>query len=174
MSERVIPRGLSVDLLSPKTLHMATEADFWKRVSIGTESECWLWNGELTVGKTVYGRASIGGERHQAHRVAWATANGSIPAGVVICHRCDNPLCCNPAHLFAGTLRDNMQDMLAKGRGNKPFGERHGCSVLTEDRVKEIRQRCTDGEARKSVAASLGVSRSTIDLIMKRKIWRRV
>lgn len=90
---------------------------FWSKVA-KTDS-CWLWKAGVNKG---YGQFAFSIHKHvpwmrQAHRVAWELSNGSIPAGLSVLHRCDVPLCVNPAHLFLGTHTDNMRDMVAKGRG---------------------------------------------------------
>ena len=88
-----------------------TEAAFWAQVKKGPG--CWVWQG--TVNAQGYGRVrrgAIGG----AHRVSWVIANGAIPDGMHICHKCDNPPCVRPDHLFAGTRSDNMKDCTSKGR----------------------------------------------------------
>lgn len=91
------------------------EDRLWPRVR-KDESGCWLWTGAKKQGG--YGKISAGGDNGWVltHRVAWELTNGLIPAGLMVCHRCDVPACCNPGHLFLGTARDNMQDMIAKGR----------------------------------------------------------
>ena len=86
----------------------------------GGPNACWLWRG--TKIQTGYGRVRALGQKKAAHRAAWEEANGPIPAGMVICHRCDNPGCVNPAHLFAGTHQDNTRDMISKGR-DRPWGK---------------------------------------------------
>jgi hypothetical protein len=88
--------------------------------------DCVEWQGARMA--RGYGRLRVNGRQMLAHRVAWERANGPIPEGYVICHRCDNPPCVNVDHLFLGTQRDNVYDMCAKGRhvGNR-YGERETC-----------------------------------------------
>lgn len=85
---------------------------FWQHVKVGDPSECWLWTGSKH--KQGYGLYGAGPRR--AHRIAWTLIHGEIPPGLQVLHRCDNPPCVNPAHLFLGTDKDNHQDKAAKGR----------------------------------------------------------
>lgn len=89
---------------------------FWRHVNKGSPYECWVWTGSND-GKG-YGQISAGAGRSpiKAHRLSWEIHNGQIPAGMVICHRCDNPKCVNPSHLFVGTQKDNMVDCATKNR----------------------------------------------------------
>lgn len=88
---------------------------FWMRVAIAEPKDCWPWTGTLK--EKGYGMAWYAGRSHHAHRLAWQLANRqAIPAGLQVCHACDNPPCCNPAHLWIGTNRDNTLDSVAKGR----------------------------------------------------------
>jgi hypothetical protein len=85
---------------------------FWNKVN--KTSGCWIWT---AANKDGYGRYSNSG---YAHRISWEMHFGKIPAGMFVCHKCDNPPCVNPDHLFLGTNQDNVNDMRAKGRGSKP------------------------------------------------------
>jgi hypothetical protein len=92
----------------------------WWQVSQLGANECWPWTGRCdTFG---YGRIGIERKEHPAHRVAYELTRGPIPDGICVLHHCDHPACCNPAHLFLGTKKDNTQDMIAKGR-HRFFGE---------------------------------------------------
>lgn len=86
------------------------------RVGCGPKGDCIEWTG-LRI-RRGYGQTSLHNRRIMAHRLAWIIANGPIPDGLCVCHRCDNPPCCNVEHLFLGTVKDNTQDMVAKGRHN--------------------------------------------------------
>lgn len=89
---------------------------FWPKVKISESGKCWEWQASRL--RSGYGMIGSGGRGRPllAHRVAWEIANGAIPEGMVVCHKCDNPACCNPAHLFVGAQSDNVRDMISKGR----------------------------------------------------------
>lgn len=102
-------------------------ANFWSKIDQANEGECWNWRAGKT--KFGYGRFRIGDRLYSAHRIAYVLANGHLPVGIgyhgfVVMHACDNPACCNPAHLSIGTNRDNARDMGAKGRNNIATGVR--------------------------------------------------
>lgn len=81
-------------------------------------SGCWLWLGSLRGGSNVYGYVGLAAAPHTvAHRLSYEAFKGAIPAGLCVCHRCDQPSCVNPDHLWLGTYRDNTRDMIAKRRG---------------------------------------------------------
>lgn len=91
---------------------------------------CWEWTGSRN--KKGYGVFRAIGRVELAHRASWALANGLIPSGLCVLHKCDRPSCVNPAHLFIGTQADNVADMEAKGRGSHPRGDRHGSRTHPE------------------------------------------
>lgn len=90
------------------------EDRFWAKVRRGEQNDCWEWS--AGVDNFGYGRLNTRGVVDLAHRLSWELAHGPIPDGMCVLHRCDNPPCVNPRHLFLGTRDDNVQDMIAKGR----------------------------------------------------------
>lgn len=107
-------------------------------------------------------RRTFEGGQHYAHRLAFEVFNGPLQRGLCVCHQCDNPKCVNPAHLFAGTKRDNTQDMLRKGRNrNVPhIGSANGFSRLNEAAVLEIRKLRAGGMTTQAIATRFGISQS--------------
>lgn len=107
-----------------------------------------------------------------AHRLAWEECFGSIPPDMQVCHRCDNPPCVNPDHLFLGTNADNVADRVAKGRTRK--GEGHPNTRLTDADVAEVKARLARGESVRVVASVYGVSSSTVSDIKRGVSWRHI
>lgn len=155
------------------------EEDYRKKVVIPEDAgECWEWGGSRTVG----GYAIVHNGRRQmyAHRLSYEIHNGPIPDGLWVLHRCDNPPCTNPAHLFAGTAADNALDREQKGRGarNIPPTKRGSANYrakLTESDVVKIRQAYASGGIfQKALANQFGVDQSIISEIITRKRWAHV
>lgn len=149
---------------------------FWSKVRVLSPDECWEWQGGRDWNN--YGAFYKQGERRRpfkAHRFAFEDKNGPIPDGLVICHKCDNPPCCNPTHLFAGTYKDNMQDCSRKGRTTKLHGAECHNSKLTDSDVVKIREMYSSGgETHRSLASKFGVEKNTITVILNRKGWKHV
>ena len=110
----------------------------------------------------------------RVHRVAYALAIGPIPVGLLVCHRCDNPACFRPIHLFLGTPLENSKDMVSKGRQAYPKGEGHVISKLTDSQVLEIRRLHAEGHGFSELGRKFSVSHVTIIYIAKRKIWKHL
>jgi hypothetical protein len=151
------------------------EDRFWSKVNKGKSDECWNW----TAGhdKYGYGKFSIRGREVSSHRVAYQIANGSIPNGLCVLHKCDNPPCVNPAHLFVGTHADNVHDKCKKGRASfiAHKGEEHGRAKLNDAQVRQIRERYTaGGVTHRELAREYGVNQSVIGDIVRRELWRHV
>lgn len=145
----------------------------WRRVNRSAEGGCWEWQGYVhTAG---YGQIGAGGGRANGllftHRAAWVVTNGPIAAGMFVCHRCDNRLCCNPSHLFLGTPAENAADMAAKGRGRGAEGLTNANAKLTPEQVAEIRQRYAPGLS-PGLAREFGVTPQYIGQLASR-VWRR-
>jgi hypothetical protein len=120
-----------------------------------------------------YGRVTIEGQTGFTHRAAWELANGPIPPGLFVCHKCDNPPCFNPYHLFLGTSADNTRDMVNKGR--EPHGEGSSNARLTEAQVREIRRKYVKRSyGLRRLSAEYKVSRSNIHHIVSGKRWKHV
>jgi hypothetical protein len=143
----------------------------WSQVARGSQQECWPW--QRARDRTGYGRVTTCGRSRAAHRVIFELRNGALPEGLCVCHSCDNPACCNPAHLWAGTHKDNSQDMVRKGRwhSNPLRGEHVHTAKLTEDQVKDIR---LSPERARTLAHRYGVNRKQIHVIRSGKAWAHV
>lgn len=106
-----------------------------------------------------------------AHRVAWGIASGAPPGTLHVLHHCDNPSCCNAAHLFLGTNLDNIRDRVSKKRSSCHRGEGNPRSLVTAEDVLEIRVGLARGDSRRALAERFAVSLSCIDGIKSRKNW---
>lgn len=125
--------------------------------------DCWDWSGsKLPHG---YGYFYCGPKRYYAHRIAWELRNGPIPKGMVVCHKCDNPSCSRPDHLFLGTQKDNIHDAIRKGRRRT--------SKRPLEQIRAIRAARASGRSHADIAREFGIPRRTVSHIITDK-WRHV
>lgn len=149
---------------------MKNSADrFWEKVD--RSGECWVWTGSRH--PHGYGSCSRMEGETRAHRAAWVLSHGPIPNGLFVLHRCDNPPCVNPEHLFLGTQRDNNNDKVAKGRasGGSSPGERNPSARITATCAAVIRDAIARGIPHRTVAAVFGISKSQVTRIANAKSW---
>ena len=176
-------------------LQFTSNVERFERHIMRENSGCWRWTGFIRA--SGYGHFTLrhGKNRYTrgtAHRAAWTLYRGTIPAGMFVCHHCDNPSCVNPDHLFVGTARDNTNDMMRKGRrvgpstANRARGDNHPsrlkpeCLVrgtahhqakITENEVLKIRASTMKGV---ELARIFGLAPVTISRIRRHIIWRHV
>lgn len=150
-------------------------------------NDCWLWTGGCI--PNGYGAFWFDGRNHGAHRMAWLIWRGDIPKGMSICHKCDNPICVNPGHLFVGLPIENSADMVAKNRqarGDKSprrlhadsyealVGSNNNKAKLTEDQIPEIKRLVASGLSMSEVGRRFGVGNATISKAVAGHTWKHV
>jgi len=161
-------------------------ARFWRHVDQRGPDECWPW----LLGRTTdgYGRVRLDGMKLRAHRIAYLAAKGPISNGLLVCHACDNPPCCNPAHLWLGTVLDNTRDAQRKGRLVPPphngriqptppspqFGVSNGAAKLTEESVRAMRADYRSMGSYASVARRYSISVSQGYRVITGQYWSHV
>lgn len=152
---------------------------FWAKVDKSgptmphMETPCWPWTASrLPAGYGLFYPAGRGSNIY-AHRYAWALANGEDASDLHVLHACDNPTCCNPSHLRAGTHSDNMRDAVHRDRAARiaPQGEQHHAAKLDDDKVREIRR---GGVSAGALARAFGVSKQAVQRVRRGKGWRHV
>ncbi len=170
---------------------------FWSLVDragpilVGMTTPCWLWRGRSDKGDFYLGAF----HSRIAARISWELSRGEIPAGRIVCHKCDNPPCVNPDHLYVGTHKDNTRDRYTRGNmrfgGPTPLprepqkpasglhpgqrhGEQHHKAKLSEKQVLEIRARASKGESLASIAEKYPVTLPTVHQIVQQRTWRHL
>lgn len=146
---------------------------FWSKVAVESPSECWQWKAaRMRNTKFDYGIFNFNGLKRHAHRIAWILTNGEIPNGVCVLHKCDNPPCVNPGHLFLGSKGDNARDRETKGRSHDRKWDSNGRAKLTLNQAKEIKHRASLGEKRCDLAKQFGVSPVAVSYLCIGKNWK--
>ena len=172
-----------IDFLTPERI-----ASFWEKVDRQTQGDCWRWKAFRN--PMGYGMFGVKRDVRLAHRIAYELTYGEIPEGMCVLHRCDNPSCVNPSHLYLGTRTDNNRDKLLRGRVYRPVGDKNPSrshpetqvrgeaspnAKLTTESVKQIRIMYATGKYRLvDIASQFGVSFSTIGRIVKRETWKHL
>lgn len=137
---------------------------FWAKVD--KSGECWIFHGAHDPqGYGYVNRAALAPHMLKAHRYSWMLANGPIPDGMCVLHRCDNPPCVNPDHLWLGTIGDNNRDKMLKGRASRVTrnaGTKQWQSILTDDLVRYIRSQHAAGVKQAVIGRELNISSKTI------------
>lgn len=146
---------------------------FWSKVDMRGPDECWEWQASLHT--SGYGRFKIASYTTvMANRFALVSARNEEPLHLFALHKCDNPKCCNPNHLYFGTHTQNMRDKVRRGRSNSgdQSGAKNGAAKLTDEQLAVIVQRIKDGWTNTKIAADMPVSHSMVSLIRLGKMWR--
>jgi hypothetical protein len=135
---------------------------------------CWMWR-RGTRGTRKYGVMSVNGKNIAVHRLSAHVFLGfDINSELLICHKCDTPLCFNPDHLFIGTSSDNAVDMIKKGRANKSFGEDHGCNKYTDEQIKEAKILREKGLTYTAIQKVTGVYWRTVQEVCCGRQWKHI
>ena len=164
-------------LVIPEEAKEKMRKRFWKGITKCQTDDCWIW----TKSKSSSGYGcfrTIWPEATTAHRACYALEVGDVPKEMVVCHSCDTKLCVNPNHLWLGTQKENVADMIAKGRDSTRSGGRGGgageenaSAKLTEAQVSRIRFLHKQGRSQRSIARCFNVSAMTINKIVRNLRW---
>lgn len=142
---------------------------------------CWIFMGALNEsGYGIVGKGGRGYGNDRAHRITYSHFIGEIPECLFVCHKCDQPACCNPNHLFLGTNQDNVTDCIAKGRKTPPPKNPHVVGIvhpghkLDDEKVRKIREFRNEGYSTILLSKQYGVSESVISRVCSRQSWKHV
>lgn len=150
-----ISNSVKLHNLGKKKEETTFKSVFKNKFAVDMSTECWIWKGSKN--EKGYGRISCNGKYWSTHRLSYYLSKGSILEGMCVCHTCDNPPCLNPAHLFLGTIGDNMIDMMKKGRGR--------ISKLSDQSKKDILKMLKAGYSFEKVANDFSTSLGVIKFI---------
>ncbi len=156
----------------PAKVTPRTAGNFFSRFNSGNPDDCWNWNGAISTSKLKYGSFCVNRRKMNASRASYWIYKGN-PGPYLVCHKCDNPRCVNPRHLFLGTHQDNVADCVSKGRNSCQKGDTHAMAKLNYETVKEVRQRYSNGEGtHRSLAKEYGVCFATIARVVNWIDWK--
>jgi hypothetical protein len=148
--------------------------NFWDCFDKGIgEDPCWNWTRSKS--KQGYGTIRVNGKMFKVHRYSWILTYGAIPAGVLVCHRCDNTSCGNPRHLFLGTALDNNLDKMRKGRSARLKGEDNPRSSLSTELVQTMKNMFASGKyTQKDIYRHFALPQTTVWNILRGKTWKHI
>lgn len=155
-----------------KSKYKSANEMFLDRFVALSKNDCWEWEGFKT--KEGYGRFEWKGKRYNAARFSYEYYLGKFDENLFVCHKCDNPPCINPEHLFLGTHKENMHDRDVKKRNFIPTGEKNPKAILNEDNVIEIRKLLDSGHSLNELSALFKVSKDAIHNIKTKKTWGHI
>lgn len=145
----------------------------WVKVMVGDVHQCWPWLGPINTWG--YGDCLWEGKRVNASRAAYLESYGQIEPGLVVCHRCDNPICCNPGHLFKATQAENLADCRSKGRSRGQFmdGRLHPkhTAKLNDEKVEMARALYASGVSQVQLGKMFGVNPATMSRAIRGESW---
>jgi len=158
---------------TPKKIQASADLDRIFQSGITKTESCWLWSGAKN--KLGYGSFSLHGKHFFAHRYSFFSANPDADQSFLVCHRCDNPSCVRPDHLFLGTDADNMKDMVLKGRWKNKvsLGSLNGAAKLSESQVLEIRKLKAQGLTYSKLAEMFSICHASAWNVVN-KYWRHL
>ena len=160
-------------ILTEVQTRQKAEAQFWDKVNLPEHrSECWNWTAATRNG---YGNLKVSQVGLKAHRLSYALHYSVLPANLLVCHHCDNPLCVNPHHLFLGTDADNTRDKVSKGRQSRrgQNGTRNGNAKINDEQLAEIRSRIAAGETNVSIAKDYPIGHAMVSRIRKGRSYNK-
>lgn len=169
------------DGITRNSLRSLTEQEihelFKTRLVVDEETKCWNWIAGTCGTNAPYGNMRFRGRNCKTHRYSYEYFVGPIPAGMIVRHKCDNTICCNPDHLEIGTHRDNSQDCIKRGRfrQNPPKrGEENHRAVLTVQKVKEIVNLKSIGWSHRRIGEYIGIKRTTVAAVWEGRTWGHI